>query len=129
MSFAGQAVVSGIGSWYCLMIGDRKAVRHLDPIFKPLRRAGAISRTPGRGFGGTEEDIFTAGLLGGHLLKWFTMESNMASWPPIQRTQHSHHANVGKRHAVDAETTPLREHRHYQYDFDQPISRSFGGEV
>jgi 6-phosphogluconate dehydrogenase len=30
-----------------------------------------------------------------------------------------HHANVGKReHTIDAETTPLREPEHYQYDFD-----------
>jgi 6-phosphogluconate dehydrogenase len=28
-------------------------------------------------------------------------------------------ANIGKRsHAVDAETTPLRDPEHYQYDFD-----------
>jgi len=31
------------------------------------------------------------------------------------------HANVGKRdHKIDAETTPLREPAHYQYDFDLP---------
>jgi 6-phosphogluconate dehydrogenase len=31
------------------------------------------------------------------------------------------HANVGKReHQVDAETTPLREPGHYQYDFNLP---------
>ena len=30
-------------------------------------------------------------------------------------------ANVGKQgHAVDAETTPLRDPEHYQYDFDLP---------
>src|SRR5262249_29399440 len=30
-------------------------------------------------------------------------------------------ANVGKRgHEVDAETTPLREPKHYQYDFNLP---------
>jgi 6-phosphogluconate dehydrogenase len=30
-------------------------------------------------------------------------------------------ANIGKRgHAVDAETTPLRDPEHYQYDFDLP---------
>ncbi len=30
-------------------------------------------------------------------------------------------ANVGQRtHAVDAETTPLRDPEHYQYDFDLP---------
>jgi len=30
-------------------------------------------------------------------------------------------ANVGKReHTVDAETTPLRDPEHYQYDFDLP---------
>jgi 6-phosphogluconate dehydrogenase len=30
-----------------------------------------------------------------------------------------HHANAGKRdHATDAETTPLRDPEHYQYDLD-----------
>ena len=28
------------------------------------------------------------------------------------------HANVGKNHAQDAETTPLRDPEHYQYDFN-----------
>jgi 6-phosphogluconate dehydrogenase len=31
------------------------------------------------------------------------------------------HANIGKRdHKIDAETTPLREPGHYQYDFNLP---------
>ncbi len=42
-----------------------------------------------------------------------------------------HHANVGKReHAVDAETTPLREPEHYLsiigMILTSPISRNFG---
>src|SRR5207253_9386060 len=33
-------------------------------------------------------------------------------------------ANVGKRgHEVDAETTPLREPKHYQYDLDRKSTR------
>jgi 6-phosphogluconate dehydrogenase len=32
-----------------------------------------------------------------------------------------HHANVGGRvHAIDAETTPLRNPEHYRYDLDLP---------
>jgi 6-phosphogluconate dehydrogenase len=32
-----------------------------------------------------------------------------------------HSANIGKRdHAIDAETTPLRNPEHYQYDFNLP---------
>ena len=115
----------GLDRGYCLMIGGSKeAVQHLDPIFKALAPGrGAISRTPGREkIGGTAEEGYLhcgpAG--GGHFVK---MVHNgieygiMAAY--AEGLNILHHANVGKReHAVDAETTPLREPEHYQYDFD-----------
>jgi 6-phosphogluconate dehydrogenase len=37
-------------------------------------------------------------------------------------------ANVGKQmHAVDAETTPLRDPENYQYELNLPESQSCGG--
>ena len=115
----------GLDRGYCLMIGGPKeAVQHLDPIFKALAPGrGAISRTPGREkIGGTAEEGYLhcgpAG--GGHFVK---MVHNgieygiMAAY--AEGLNILHHANVGKReHAIDAETTPLREPEHYQYDFD-----------
>jgi len=117
--------VWGLDRGYCLMIGGpREAVQYLDPIFKSLSPGrGSISRTPGREkAGGTAEEGYLhcgpAG--GGHFVK---MVHNgieyglMAAY--AEGLNILHHANVGKReHAIDAETTPLREPEHYQYDFD-----------
>jgi 6-phosphogluconate dehydrogenase len=115
----------GLERGYCLMIGGPKeAVRSLDPIFKALAPGrGTIPGTPGRetASGTAEEGYLHCGPAGaGHFVK---MVHNgieyglMASY--AEGINILHHANVGKReHAVDAETTPLREPEHYQYDFD-----------
>jgi 6-phosphogluconate dehydrogenase len=116
--------VWGLERGYCLMIGGPKeAIQYLDPIFKALAPGrGSIARTPGREkVGGTAEEGYLhcgpAG--GGHFVK---MVHNgieyglMAAY--AEGLNILHHANVGKKeHAIDAETTPLRNPEHYQYDF------------
>jgi 6-phosphogluconate dehydrogenase len=112
---------------YCLMIGGEPAVvKHLDPILARLAPgAGDIARTPGRAAnGGTaERGYLHCGPNGaGHFVKMvhngieYGIMAAYAEGLGILRS-----ANIGKRgHAVDAETTPLRDPEHYQYDFDLP---------
>jgi 6-phosphogluconate dehydrogenase len=112
---------------YCLMIGgETTVVKHLDPIFAQLAPgAGDIPRTPGRETnGGTAERgyLHCGANGGGHFVK---MVHNgieygiMAAYAEGLGVLHS--ANIGKReHAVDAETTPLRNPEHYQYDLNLP---------
>jgi 6-phosphogluconate dehydrogenase len=112
---------------YCLMIGgEAAAVKHLDPIFARLAPgAGDIARTPGREtIGGTaEKGYLHCGPNGaGHFVKMvhngieYGIMAAYAEGLGILRS-----ANIGKQgHAVDAETTPLRDPEHYQYDFNLP---------
>jgi 6-phosphogluconate dehydrogenase len=117
--------VWGLERGYCLMIGgERAVVERLDPIFRTLAPgAGTIARTPGRGRrGGTAElGYLHCGPAGaGHFVKmvhngieYGLMAAYAEGLNILQR------ANIGKtRHAVDAETTPLRRPEHYQYDLD-----------
>ena len=117
--------VWGTERGYCQMIGgEAEIVKHLDPIFKTLAPGrGAISRTPGRdGVAGTaEEGYLHCGPSGaGHFVK---MVHNgieyglMAAY--AEGLNILHHANIGRGdRAADAETTPLRNPEHYQYDFN-----------
>ena len=110
---------------YCLMIGgEASVVGHLDPIFAQLAPgAGDIPRTPGRETtGGTaERGYLHCGPNGaGHFVKMvhngieYGLMAAYAEGLGILRS-----ANVGKRsRAIDAETTPLRDPGHYQYDLD-----------
>ena len=110
---------------YCLMIGGEDAVvKHLDPIFATLAPgAGDIARTPGRdAVAGTAERgyLHCGPNGGGHFVKMvhngieYGIMAAYAEGLGVLRS-----ANVGKRgHEVDAETTPLREPKHYQYDFN-----------
>ncbi len=119
--------VWGLERGYCMMIGgEKEVVTHLDPIFKALAPGkGNIERTPGRDkFGGTAESGYLhCGPNGaGHFVK---MVHNgieyglMAAY--AEGFNIMQHANVGKStHAVDAETTPLRDPEHYQYDLNLP---------
>jgi 6-phosphogluconate dehydrogenase len=112
---------------YCLMIGgETAAVKHLDPIFATLAPgAGDIPRTPGReAIGGTAERgyLHCGPSGGGHFVKMvhngieYGIMAAYAEGLGILRS-----ANIGKRgHEVDAETTPLRDPEHYQYDFNLP---------
>jgi 6-phosphogluconate dehydrogenase len=117
--------VWGLERGYCQMIGGpREVVEHLDPIFKTLAPGrGSLPRTPGREkAGGTAEDgyLYCGPSGAGHFVKMvhngieYGLMAAFAEGLNILK-----HANVGKReHAVDAETTPLREPGHYQYDFN-----------
>jgi 6-phosphogluconate dehydrogenase len=119
--------VWGLERGFCLMIGgETSVVRHLDPIFAALAPGmGTIDRTPGREkVGGTAEHGYLhCGPSGaGHFVK---MVHNgieygiMAAY--AEGLNILHHANVGKgSRAVDAETTPLRNPEHYQYDLNLP---------
>jgi 6-phosphogluconate dehydrogenase len=117
--------VWGLERGYCMMIGGPDpAVQHLDPVFKTLAPGeGAIPRTPGREkIGGTAETGYLhCGPNGaGHFVKMvhngieYGIMAAYAEGLSILR-----HANVGKmKHAIDAETTPLREPELYQYDLN-----------
>jgi 6-phosphogluconate dehydrogenase len=117
--------VWGLERGYCQMIGGEKAiVEHLDPIFKTLAPGkGNVDKTPGRDkLGGTSEDGYlNCGPSGaGHFVK---MVHNgieygiMAAY--AEGLNILKHADAGKTtREVDAETTPLRDPEHYQYDFN-----------
>ena len=115
----------GLERGYCLMIGgEAEVVKRLDPIFATLAPGrGEIARTPGREkLGGTAEmGYLHCGPVGaGHFVK---MVHNgieyglMAAY--AEGLNILARANVGKgSHDKDAETTPLRNPEHYQYDFN-----------
>src|SRR6266481_8454483 len=117
--------VWGLERGYCQMIGGEKpVVAHLDPIFKSLAPGrGDVPRTPGREkvSGTAEEGYLNCGPAGaGHFVKMvhngieYALMAAYAEGFNILK-----HANVGKQHReTDAETTPLREPAHYQYDFN-----------
>jgi 6-phosphogluconate dehydrogenase len=118
--------VWGLDRGYCLMIGGPKdAVQHLDPIFKTLAPgSGGYEPTPGRKTKTTaEEGYLHCGPSGaGHFVK---MVHNGIEYGLMQAYAEGlnilHHANVGmKEHAIDAETTPLRNPEYYQYEFNLP---------
>src|SRR5262245_52555054 len=117
--------VWGLERGYCQMIGGEDSiVKHLDPIFATLAPGrGEIARTPGRDkVGGTAENGYLhCGPSGaGHFVKMvhngieYGVMAAYAEGFGILRS-----ADVGKQeHAKDAETTPLRDPEHYQFDFN-----------
>jgi 6-phosphogluconate dehydrogenase len=117
----------GMERGYCQMIGGEvETVQRLDPIFKTLAPGrGNVPRTPGREKidGTAEEGYLHCGPSGGgHFVK---MVHNgieyglMAAYGEGMNILKK--ANVGKTsRAADAETTPLRNPEHYQYDFNLP---------
>jgi 6-phosphogluconate dehydrogenase len=121
--------VWGLDRGYCMMIGgDAQAVQRLDPIFRRLAPgAGNIPRTPGRdNLAGTAQNTAELGYLhcgangAGHFVKMvhngieYGIMAAYAEGLGILRQ-----ANIGKQKAaVDAETTPLRNPDHYQYDLN-----------
>jgi 6-phosphogluconate dehydrogenase len=121
--------VWGLERGYCMMIGgEDQVVRRLDPIFRRLAPGkGDIPRTPGRekakAKGTAEEGYLHCGPNGaGHFVKMvhngieYGLMAAYAEGLGILRA-----ANVGKEtHAADAETTPLRDPGHYQYDLNLP---------
>ena len=119
--------VWGLERGYCMMIGgEPPVVKHLDPIFTTLAPGiGNIARTPGRGRSNStaEHGYLHCGPSGsGHFVKMvhngieYGLMAAYAEGMNILRA-----ANVGRAdHAIDAETTPLREPEHYQYDLNLP---------
>jgi 6-phosphogluconate dehydrogenase len=117
--------VWGLDRGYCLMIGGSdEAVKRLDPIFKSLAPGReAASTTPGRQPGkGTAEDgyLHCGPVGGGHFVKMvhngieYGLMAAYAEGLNILK-----HAGAGlKTRTVDAETSPLRNPEHYQYQFD-----------
>src|SRR6201994_3131023 len=117
--------VWGLDRGYCMMVGgEADAVKRLDPIFATLAPGrGDIPRTPGREkAGGTSEQgyLHCGPHGGGHFVK---MVHNgieygiMAAYAEGLGVLHA--ANIGKKTGeIDAETTPLRDPEHYQFDFN-----------
>ena len=117
--------VWGLDRGYCMMIGgDPAIVKRLDPIFAALAPGlGNVPRTPERDGRDprAERGYIHAGPHGaGHFVKMvhngieYGLMAAYAEGLNILR-----HANAGKSHReVDAETTPLRNPEHYQYDFN-----------
>src|SRR5213083_1354488 len=117
--------VWGLERGYCMMIGGEKdVVKHLDPVFSTLAPgAGDVPRTPGRenSDGTAEQGYLHCGPNGaGHFVKMvhngieYGLMAAYAEGLGILRD-----ANMGKeQHAIDAETTPLRDPEHYQYDLN-----------
>jgi 6-phosphogluconate dehydrogenase len=119
--------VYGLERGYCQMIGgDDTAFARLEPIFAALAPSmDSAPRTPGRdqvNKGGTaEQGYLHCGPVGaGHFVKMvhngieYGIMAAYAEGLDILR-----HANIGKTHdasKADAETTPLRNPEHYQYD-------------
>ncbi len=117
--------VWGLKRGYCMMIGGpATAVQYLDPLLKTIAPGiGDIPRTPGREkIGGTAEQgyLHCGPSGGGHFVKMvhngieYGVMAAYAEGLNILRA-----ANIGKQtHAIDAETTPLRDPEHYQYEFN-----------
>jgi 6-phosphogluconate dehydrogenase len=117
--------VWGLDRGYCLMIGGEAAVvERLDPIFAALAPGlSAAPRPAGRAAleGTAEQGYLHCGPNGaGHFVKMvhngieYGMMAAYAEGFNILQ-----HANVGKQgHAIDAETTPLRNPEYYQYDIN-----------
>jgi len=117
--------VWGLERGYCMMIGgEPDVVQRLDPIFATLAPGmGNIPRTPGRDkLGGTsEQGYLRCGENGaGHFVKMvhngieYGIMAAYAEGLGILRE-----ANIGKKsREIDAETTPLREPEHYQFDLN-----------
>jgi 6-phosphogluconate dehydrogenase len=119
--------VWGLERGYCMMIGGPAAAVHdLEPIFKSLSPGiGTIERTPGRnGAGGTAEQgyLYCGASGAGHFVKMvhngieYGLMAAFAEGMSILEN-----ANIGGRpHSIDAETTPLRDPEHYQYELNLP---------
>jgi 6-phosphogluconate dehydrogenase len=115
----------GLERGYCMMIGgEKEIVRRLDPIFAALAPGiGNVPRTPGREkLGGTaERGYLHCGPSGaGHFVKMihngieYGIMAAYAEGISILKA-----ADAGKTQSeIDAETTPLRDPEHYQYDFN-----------
>jgi len=108
--------IHGLERGFCLMIGgSTPAVQRLDPIFKALAPGGAASNST------AELGYLHCGQSGaGHFVK---MVHNAIEYGLMEAYAEGlnilKHADTGKKpRAIDAETAPLRNPEHYQYEFD-----------
>ena len=117
--------VWGLERGYCMMIGgEKEVVQRLDPIFATLAPGkGDVAPTPGRA---TRDDTAEQGYLhcgpngAGHFVKMvhngieYGMMAAYAEGLSVLKA-----AGIGKeQNAADAETTPLRDPEHYQYELN-----------
>lgn len=119
--------VHGLERGFCLMIGgEASVVKHLDPIFKSIAPGvKAAPRTPGKQGrpDPAEEGYLHCGPTGaGHFVKMvhngieYGLMAAYAEGLNILRN-----ANAGRRsQESDAETTPMRNPEHYQYELSVP---------
>ncbi len=117
--------VWGLERGYCQMIGgEAETVKRLEPIFAALAPPiGSVPRTPGRTAtpSPAEHGYLHCGPAGaGHFVKMvhngieYGMMAAYAEGLSVLR-----HANAGAEgRAADAETTPLHEPSHYQYEMN-----------
>ena len=120
--------VWGADRGYCLMIGGETDIaQHLDSIFSTLAPSmDSEPRTPARAANAAPAGTAERGYLhcgpngAGHFVKMihngieYGMMAALAEGLNVLR-----HADIGtKSHDQDAETTPLRNPEHYQYDFN-----------
>ena len=119
--------VWGLDRGYCLMIGGQPdPVRHLGPIFSTLAPGiAAAPKTEGRqgSVSTAEQGYLHCGPAGaGHFVK---MVHNGIEYALMGAYAEGFnilaHANAGARgRSADAETAPLRNPEHYQYDLPLP---------
>ena len=121
--------VWGLERGYCMMIGgENDVVAAPRPDLQAARagqggRAANAGSREGEARGPRRRATSTAARTApATSSRWSTTGSSTASWRPTPRgSASSAAANVGKEtHAVDAETTPLRDPEHYQYDLNLP---------
>jgi 6-phosphogluconate dehydrogenase len=117
--------VLGLERGYCMMIGgERDVVQRLDPIFATLAPgSGNVERTPGREkFNSTaERGYLHCGPNGaGHFVKmvhngieYGIMAAYAEGFGVLRAADAGKHARE-----ADAETTPLRNPEHYQYELN-----------
>jgi 6-phosphogluconate dehydrogenase len=118
--------VWGFDRGFCQMIGgDAPVVTHLNPLFETLAPGkDAAAPTPGRDrtpVGTAEHGYLHCGPSGaGHFVKMIHNGIEygvMAAY--AEGLNVLKHANIGAQsHEQDAETAPVRNPSHYQYDFD-----------
>jgi len=107
--------VWGLERGYCLMLGgEQEAVERLDPILRTLAPGGEGDGSAGQGY------LHCGPAGAGHFVKMvhngieYGMMAAYAEGLNILK-----HANAGRQErAANAETAPLRNPEHYQYDFD-----------
>ena len=117
--------VWGLERGYCQMIGgEKETVERLEPIFAALAPTiDSAPRTPGRTGQTSQAEhgyLHCGGAGAGHYVKmvhngieYGVMAAYAEGLSVLQ------HANLGSREmAKNAETTPLRDPEHYQYDLD-----------